>query len=174
VAGVGDRSSAAFVRQEPISEEIARNMLSWPHSGFNIHIGPRHMADDGNALQATTRHAAHAPISLSRLHYDRKNQSIAYHYTSAYDHQDKIERLSPRELIARLATHIPDHDERLIRYSGVYANRSRKPGSAKTSSVEGETATEHPIPGQWRRQWQQLLQPLTGETSQIVIQVYVG
>jgi len=108
----------AFVEQELISEEIAENMLSWPHSGFHVHIGPRLLPDDGDSLGATARYAARAPISLVGLHYDRDSQQVTYSYTSAYDKQDKIERLSPQELIARLVTHIPNRYERSIRYYG--------------------------------------------------------
>ena len=84
-------------------------MLSWPHSGFHVHSVSRLFPDDGDSLGATERDAARAPISLSGLHYDSDRNKVAYSYTSAYDHNDRIERLEQLDLIAGLATHIPDH-----------------------------------------------------------------
>jgi hypothetical protein len=148
----------AFVGQELITEEVAENMLAWPHSGFHVHIGPRLLPDEGDSLGTTARYAARAPISLSRLHYDRENQTVTYCYTSAYDHQEHIEELSPIELIARLATHIPDRYEHLLRYSGHYSNRSRGARRARVSGPETGIVDEKLPSTHWRRQWQQLLQ----------------
>ena len=148
----------AFVKEELITQDVAHNMLSWPHSGFHVHIGPRLLLDDGDSLGATARYAARAPISLSRLHYDRENQKATYCYTSAYDKQEHIEQLSPLELIARLATHIPDRYEHLLRYSGHYSNRSRGTRRAMVSGTETGIVDEKSPPTHWRRQWQQLLQ----------------
>jgi hypothetical protein len=97
-------------------------------------------------------------ISLSRLLYDREQKKVAYSYTSAYDHQDKIERLDPRELIARLATHIPNRYERAIRYYGVYSSRAQGVRRARTTPDETGSSEEKSLPTHWRSQWQQLLQ----------------
>jgi len=156
----------AFVEQELISEEIAENMLSWPHSGFHVHIGPRLLPDDGDSLGATARYAARAPISLVGLHYDRDSQQVTYSYTSAYDKQDKIERLSPQELIARLVTHIPNRYERSIRYYGRYSSRSQglRRANRTTPELETETLNQKSTPTHSSRQWQQLLQRVFGVT----------
>jgi len=128
---------------------------------FHVHIGPRLLPDDGDALGATARYAARAPISLSSLHYDRKRNTIAYSYTSSYDHREHIEELSPLELIARLATHIPNRYEHLIRNYGIYSGRSqglRRAKGTTTPELETETLNRKPTPTHSSRQWQQLLQ----------------
>jgi len=84
--------------------------------GNRLHVGRRLLPDDGDSLGATARYAARAPISLLSLHYNGENQQVTYSYTSAYDHRDHIERLS---------THIPDRNERLTCYYGVYSSRSQ-------------------------------------------------
>jgi len=148
----------AFVGQELLPEEVARNMLSWPHSGFHVHIGPRLHPGDGDALGATACYAARAPISLSRLHYDRENQQVIYSYISAYDRREHIERLSACEFIARLTTHIPGHCERLIRYYGVYSSRSQGVRRARAHGLDGGEIEEKPPAAHLRSHWQRLLQ----------------
>jgi len=150
----------AFVQQELIPQEVAENMLSWPHSGFHVHIGARLMPDDHHALDATLRYAARAPVSLCRLQYDREKQQVTYSYTSAYDKREHVERLSACEFIARLTTHVPGRYERLIRYYGVYSSRSQGVRRAREAGggVDRGEIEEKPPPTHLRRQWQRLLQ----------------
>jgi hypothetical protein len=124
---------------------------------FKVHIGPGLHSDDNAALGATARYAARAPISLSGLNYDRENQTVTYSYTSAYDKREHVEEITPLELIARLAMHIPGRYERLIRYYGVYSSRSLGVRRAGTAGVDRGDVEEKPPPPRWRRQWQQLL-----------------
>ena len=125
----------AFVERELLSESVAENMLSWPHSGFHVHLGPLIGEDEGELLGGTARYCARAPLSLSRLTYDRDVQMITYGYTNPFDNTEATERIRPLELIARLATHIPDPGERLVHYFGHYANRSRgsRPSPSSTA-----------------------------------------
>jgi len=61
------------------------------------------------------------------------------------------------EFIARLATHIPGHHERLIRYYGHYSSRARGARRA-AEEVEAGVVGKRALPTRWKRQWQQLLQ----------------
>ena len=152
----------AFVEQELLPQEVAENMLSWPHSGFNVHIGPRLDPGDGDTLETTLRYTARAPLSLQRLHYDGETGQVTYTYTSAYDHREHVERLPAHEFIARLTTHIPGRYERLIRYYGVYSSRSRGVRRARAAGVEMGEVEEKPPPAHLRSQWQRLLQRVFG------------
>jgi len=149
-------------------------MLSWPHSGFHVHIGPRLFPDDPNALEATAHYAARAPISLQRLHYDRENQQVSYCYTSAYDNREHTEDLSPLELIARLTSHIPGHYERSVRYYGLYSSRSHGARRTKAPAPETGIVEEKPPPTHSRRQWQQLLQRVFKITLTGIFHVHIG
>jgi len=93
-------------------------MLSWPHSGFHVHLAPVIHGDDKEQLKKTARYGARAPLALSRLTYNREKQEIAYTYTNPYDHAEYTEKITPHELIARLMTHIPDPWEQNNRYFG--------------------------------------------------------
>jgi hypothetical protein len=147
-----------FLERELITESVAENMLSWPHSGFHVHLGPVIDGNDGEQLKKTARYGARAPLALSRLSYDREKQEVTYAYTNPYDHLEHTEKITPYELIARLVTHIPDPWEQNNRYFGHYANRTR--GKRKRdhgSHVRVAEETEARSPKHWRRQWAELL-----------------
>ncbi len=59
-----------------------------------------------------------------------------------------------------MATHIPGHHERLIRYYGHYSSRARGARQAAEGVEEAEAGVvgERVLPARWKRQWQQLLQ----------------
>jgi hypothetical protein len=97
-----------FVKRELMSEEAAENMLTWPHSGFHVHLGPLIHDDEAELLATTARYCARAPLSLYRLSYDSDIQTVTYAYTNPYDNTDATEILTPLELIARLSLHIPN------------------------------------------------------------------
>jgi hypothetical protein len=145
-----------FVKKELMSEEVAENMLSWPHSGFHVHLGPLIHEDEGELLKTTARYCARAPLSLSRLSYDRETQTVTYAYTNPYDNTDATETLSPLELIARLCTHIPNLREQIVRYAGAYAHRTRGLWR-KRGITAGETRTSPPAQ-RWKKSWAELLQ----------------
>jgi hypothetical protein len=149
---------SAFAREELLTESAVENMLSWPHSGFNVHLGPVISGDDGEQLKKTARYGARAPLALSRLTYDRQKDLVSYSYTNPYDHAGYTERVTPHELIARLMTHIPDPWEQTTRYFGFYSNRSR--GKRKSDRGDRERAGEQRearTPVHWRRKWAELL-----------------
>jgi len=149
---------SAFAREELLTESAVENMLSWPHSGFNVHLGPVISGDDGEQLKKTARYGARAPLALSRLSYDRQKDLVSYTYTNPYDHAGYTERVTPHELIARLMTHIPDPWEQTTRYFGYYSNRSR--GKRKLDRGDRERAGEEGearAPVHWRRKWSELL-----------------
>ena len=147
-----------FLERELITESVAENMLSWPHSGFHVHLGPVIDGNDREQLKKTARYGARAPIALSRLTYDREREQVSYTYTNPYDTCEHTEKITPYELIARLVTHIPDPWEQNNRYFGHYANRTR--GKRKRdhgSRVRVPEETEARSPTHWRRKWAELL-----------------
>jgi hypothetical protein len=145
-----------FVRRKLISEEAAENMLSWPHSGFHVHVGPLIHEDEAGLLATTARYCARAPLSLSRLSYDSDTQTVTYSYTNPYDHTDATETITPLELIARLSLHIPNPREPLTRYGGAYSHRTRG-AWRKRGITTGEIRTGTP-PQRWKKGWAELLQ----------------
>jgi len=149
----------AFVERGLITESVAENMLSWPHSGFHVHLGPVIHTDEREELKKTARYGARAPLALSRLTYDREEEQVSYVYTNPYDHAEYTVRVTPHELIARLMAHIPDPWEQTTKYFGFYSNRTRgkrKRDHDNRECVGEERETRAPL--HWRRKWAELLQ----------------
>jgi hypothetical protein len=95
----------AFLEQELITESVALNMLSWPHSGFNVYLGPVIAGDDREQLKQTARYSARAPLALSRLTYKREQELISYTYTNPYDHTELAKEMG-RTLTAGVHSHL--------------------------------------------------------------------
>ncbi len=53
-----------------ITEKVARNLLSWKHSGFNIDNSIRIMSFDNKAREAIAQYIARCPISLKKIIYE--------------------------------------------------------------------------------------------------------
>jgi hypothetical protein len=144
-----------FVKRELLSEEVAENMLSWPHSGFHVHLGPVIHEDEGDLLGATARYCSRAPLSLSRLSYDSESETVTYAYSNPFDNTEATETITPRELIARLSLHIPNPREPLVRYYAWYAHRTRGVRRKRGDTPEG-ILTSTP-PARWKKGWAELL-----------------
>ena len=148
----------AFAREKLLTESAVENMLSWPHSGFNVHLGTVISGNDEEQLKATARYGARAPLAPSWLSYDQQKNLASYTYINPYDRCEYTEKLTHYELIARLITHIPNPWERTTRYFGYYSNRSR--GKRKLDRGDQERAGEQRearAPVHWRRKWAELL-----------------
>jgi hypothetical protein len=140
----------------PHSESVAENMLTWPHSGFHVHLGPLIHEDEGELITTTARYCARAPLSLSRLTYDRETQRVTYAYTNSYDNSEAIETLTPLELIARLVLHIPNPREPITRYYCWYAHRTR--GVQRKRGLSSAQTRASSPPCHWKKSWAELLQ----------------
>jgi hypothetical protein len=53
-----------LLRKKKITEEVVKLVLSWRHSGFNVHCGPRIQSGDEEAMEDLTCHFI--PASFSR------------------------------------------------------------------------------------------------------------
>ena len=108
---------ADLVRKELRSPEWAERLLSWRHTGFNVH----------SRVRAKTRHEAERVgkylirplLSLERLSLDEKRAQVCYRY--GIEAKD-LERMDYLEFIARVTSHIPDKGQVTVRYFGLYAN----------------------------------------------------
>ncbi len=50
-----------------IGEELVRDMLSWPHSGFHLYLGPLVSCLDSAAIEHMSQYSARGPVSLERM-----------------------------------------------------------------------------------------------------------
>jgi hypothetical protein len=119
---------ADLVGRELLSPEWAERILSWRHTGFNVH----------SRVRAKTRHEAERVgkymirplLSLERLSLDEREGQVGYRYGKS---AQEIERMDYLEFIARTTSHIPDKGQVTVRYYGLYANAHR--GKVKKTSL---------------------------------------
>lgn len=117
-----------LVHKKLLSPEWAQRLLSWRHTGFNVH----------SLVRAKTRHEAERVgkymlrplLSLERLSLDEREGRVRYRYGKE---AKETERMDYLEFIARVTSHIPDKGQVTVRYYGLYANAHR--GKVKKASL---------------------------------------
>jgi hypothetical protein len=120
---------ADLVRKELLSSEWAERLLSWQHTGFNVHSLVR--AKTKPEAERVGKYMIRPLLSLERLFFDVKEGKVIYRYGK--DTQE-VERMDYLEFIARVTSHIPDKGQVTIRYYGLCANAHR--GKVKKASLE--------------------------------------
>lgn len=109
-------------KRELLSRERMELILSWPHSGFNVHIGEAIAVNDKESLTRVARYMLRAPVILSRISYDREQQTVRIGPQRSRGGEPAV--LDVLDFVARLTVQIPDPHERLVLYYGPYSNAS--------------------------------------------------
>jgi hypothetical protein len=117
-----------LVHKELVSTEWAEKILSWGHSGFNVHSRVR--ARTRIEAERVGKYMLRPLLSLERLSLDEREGRIAYRCGKE---TRETERLDYLEFIARVTSHIPDKGQVTVRYYGLYANAHR--GKVKKTSL---------------------------------------
>ncbi len=114
-------------KEGKINDAIIENMLSWRHTGFSVHIGPRIWPEDEAALGNLAKYIVRASFSQERMRYIPADKSPDGTAKVVYRSKDgKTEQtFDAIDWLARLAVHIPNKYEQLVRYLGFYSNKSR-------------------------------------------------
>jgi hypothetical protein len=120
---------ADLVRKELLSPEWAERLLSWRHTGFNVHSRVR--AKTKTEAERVGKYMIRPLLSLERLSFSEKEGRVSYRYGKGAKDQEKMDYL---EFIARVTSHIPDKGQVTVRYYGLYANAHR--GKVKKVSLE--------------------------------------
>ena len=58
-----------LLRKGKITEEVLKLILSWRHSGFHVHCGPRIRPGDEDAMENIARYIIRASFSQERMTY---------------------------------------------------------------------------------------------------------
>jgi hypothetical protein len=120
---------AFLVGRELLSPEWAERLLSWRHTGFNVHGKVR--AKTKREAERVGKYMIRPLLSLERLSFDEKEGRVRYRYGKGAKDQEKMDYL---EFIARVTSHIPDKGQVTVRYFGLYANAYR--GKVRKASIE--------------------------------------
>ena len=108
-----------------ITCKIARNLLSWKHSGFNINNSIRIMGHDNKAREALAQYIAWCPLSLKKIIYEPVKGKVIFKTKYNPYFNENLKVYDPVEFIGLAAQHIPVPRVRLIRYFGLYLSKSK-------------------------------------------------
>ncbi len=116
----GQEVLADLVGRELLSPEWAERLLSWRHTGFNVHSRVR--AKTKTEAERVGKYMIRPLLSLERLSLDERAGKVCYRYGKEAREMEWMDYL---EFIARVTSHIPDKGQVTVRYFGLYANAHR-------------------------------------------------
>jgi hypothetical protein len=117
-----------LVSEKLLSPEWADRILSWRHTGFNVHSRVR--AKTKREAERVGKYMIRPLFSLERLSLDKREGRVGYRYGKE---PEEVERMDYLEFIARVTSHIPDKGQVTVRCYGLYANAHR--GKVKKASL---------------------------------------
>jgi hypothetical protein len=144
-------------RKGKITEEVVDLILSWRHSGFNVHCGPRIQPGDQDALENIARYVVRASFSQERMTYVPDAAKVIYR--SKDGKLDKA--FDALEWLAAMCSHVPNKGEQMVRYYGYYSNvcRGQRKKADTDSRVPCILQTEQSPKG-YLRNWARLIQKI--------------
>lgn len=116
---------AHYLREKLLTESFAKNILSWPHSGFSVDHSVEIGAHDARARQNLSQYISRGTVALSSI-IDVPSQGkvlVKTPYNAFL--KSNLHLLDAEEFLARVTQFLPPRRARYIRYHGVYSSRSR-------------------------------------------------
>jgi len=101
---------AMLARKELLNSEWAERILSWPHTGFNVHSLVR--TKTKIEAKRVGKYMLRPVLSLERLSFLEPEGKIGYRYGQNAADEEKMDYL---EFIARVTSHIPDKGQVMVR-----------------------------------------------------------
>jgi hypothetical protein len=116
-----------------LSPDWAERILSWPHSGFNVHSLVRTRTKI--EAERVGKYMIRPLLSLERLSFLEPEGKVGYRHGRGSASQSSMrpsnqgtaeqETMDYLEFIARVTSHIPDKGQVMVRYFGPYSNAHR-------------------------------------------------
>jgi len=113
--------------REILSPEWAERILSWRHTGFNVHSLVRTKTKP--EAERVGKDIIRPLLALERLTFLEPEGKVGYRWGRDGAEQETMDYL---EFIARVTSPIPDKGQVMVRYHGLYANAHR--GKVKKAS----------------------------------------
>jgi hypothetical protein len=110
-----------LLRKGKITEEVVKLIMSWRHSGFNVHCGPRIQPGDKEAMENLARYVVRASFSQERMTYIPDESQVLYRSKDGKNEKT----FDALEWLAAMCSHVPNKGEQMVRYYGYYSNVSR-------------------------------------------------
>jgi len=104
-----------------ITQELVDMLMSWRHSGFNVHCGQRTQPGDAAAMENLAGYIIRASFSQERMTYFPEDSKVVYR--SKDGKEEKI--FDALDWLASMCSHLPNKGEQMVRYYGYFSNVSR-------------------------------------------------
>jgi hypothetical protein len=111
---------ALLVSKGLLSPEWAERILSWRHTGFNVHSRVR--ARTKVEAERVGKYMVRPILALDHLLFLEREGKVGYRHGQ---NGAELETMDYLEFIARVTSHIPDKGQVMVRYYGLYANAHR-------------------------------------------------
>ena len=111
---------ALLVSKGLLSPEWAERILSWRHTGFNVHSRVR--ARTKVEAERVGKYMVRPVMAMERLLFLEREGKVGYRHGQ---NGAELETMDYLEFIARVTSHIPDKGQVMVRYYGLYANAHR-------------------------------------------------
>jgi hypothetical protein len=130
-----------------ITRLTVERLLTWQHSGFNVHAGEPVEPEEKQRREHLARYLARAPLALDKLTYLPEEGKVLY----GPRHDTKL--FHPLDFLAELTQHIPDHYEHRVHYYGNYSSRVRgmaaKAGEQQNLTVKKSAISRRTCNRKW-------------------------
>lgn len=110
-----------FTEKKLLTEQLARNLLSWKHSGFSIDNSVRIL--DERSRENLAQYMARPPISLKKIRYEGFKGRVLFHTHYNEYFKENVHMFKACDFLAELTQHIPPKGIQLIRRYGLYSSR---------------------------------------------------
>jgi hypothetical protein len=143
---------ALLVSKDLIRPEIRDKILTWRHTGFNVHSKVRTTTLED--ARRVARYMAKPILALGRLSFDEAQGKVIYQYGDG--DTDRVE-MDYLDFIARATAHIPDKGQVMIRYYGLYSNAHRGKERKRAQATSAMPILTPPPPKQASPGWRELI-----------------
>ena len=137
-----NRVIAMLLKKELLPAERARMLLSWVHSGFNVHHSRRIWPKERTDLEAIAQYIIRNPFAEDKMTVDTRTGLVTYRSKTNIKHKRNYEEFSSVDFIARITQHIPDTGAQMVRYYGWYSNKSRGLRAKRAAEAAGKNQVD--------------------------------
>ncbi|MEN9676369.1 MAG: hypothetical protein RIS76_2265 [Verrucomicrobiota bacterium] len=154
-----DRIFAELLRLRRISPQRVERMRGWKHTGFNVDatrsVPPENRAEREELCQYILRN----PFSTAKITLEQPGDVVIYRSRLNAKIHRNFEVFAAEGFLAALSQHIPDRGAQMVRYYGLYSNksrgfRSRTNPAAKATWPKGSPPPPTQLPN---RKWRDLI-----------------
>jgi len=110
-----------------ISPKKLSHLLSWKHSGFQIHAAEdqRVRPGDPEGRKRLAEYLLRHPFSLQKITWNATTKTVIYRSKRHHTTKRNFEIFTAADFIAAALLHLPPKGQQTVRYYGIYSNRFR-------------------------------------------------